>query len=171
MGEDSNFKGDKPHFCPTFLSHPSSHLPSFTPHLPFLLSYSMKISSLFLGVGSNAAFRWGIHLGFWLFWGVFGPMSWRARQHLFSWIPNGCVSPESNACTERRSHCYYHHGYLATSFSLGSFLFLVPTEGTIGLAASFYTICWSRFCLGSILKIICGGFYSYCTRCVLYKVW
>lgn len=119
----------------------SSILPPPHPPLPFLLSYSMKISSLFLGVGSNTAFRWGIHLGFWLFRGVFGPMSWRARQHLFSWIPNGCVSPESNACTERRSHCYYHHGYLATSFSLGSFLFLVPMEGTIGLAASFYSIC------------------------------
>lgn len=96
----------------------SFYFPLLLP-LSLSLSYSMKISTLFLGMGSNGAFHWEIHLGFWIFQGVFGPMSSWARQHLFSWIPNGRVSPESNACSERRYRCYYHHGDLATSFSLG----------------------------------------------------
>lgn len=51
-------------FFPDSSSLPSSSSSSF-------FSYSMKISSLFLGMGSNGMFRWEIHLGFWLFQGVF----------------------------------------------------------------------------------------------------
>lgn len=119
----NNFKEDKLHFSP-LLSFPVS---SSVLLLPPSSASSFSCNLLtFLGLGSNIAFHWEIHLDFWLFQGVFGPMSLRARQHLFSWIPNGCVLPESNACSERCSHCYYHHAYLATSFSLGSFSLLSP---------------------------------------------
>lgn len=54
--EDRNFKGGGGHLAPPLTS---SHPPPCPSHpLPFL-SYSMKISSLFLGMGSNGAFRWG----------------------------------------------------------------------------------------------------------------
>lgn len=145
MREDSNFTWVKPHFSLPLLSYlrlvfrPS---PLLLVHLlrSLLLSYSMKISSLFLGVGSNSAFRWEIHLGFWHFWGVFGPMSLRAKQHLFSWIRNGCVSPESNACSETLP-LFLSSWLFSHQFLIRIFLSPVPMEGTIGLAASFYSIC------------------------------
>lgn len=112
--------------------------------LLFPLGENLKISSLFLGMGSNGALCWEIHLGFWCFLGVFGPMGWWAVQHLFSWIPNDCVSPESSECSERCSHCYYHHGYLATSFSLGCFASSVPAEETTSLVPRSYT--FIQFC-------------------------
>lgn len=53
-------------YTPLSLSFPisSSLIPSFPPSSSSFFSYSMKISSLFLGTGSNGMFRGEIHLGF-----------------------------------------------------------------------------------------------------------
>lgn len=52
----------------------------------------------------------------------------------------GGVSPESNACSGRRSRCYYRRAYLATGFSLGPFFSPSPRREQLDKLLVF-TLC------------------------------